>query len=90
MSFHMVDGDQRFPECPSSRFRCGDTDQQRAHEPRPLRHGDGIDILPVQMRFFEGFDGDRKHILDMVAGRDLRHDTAEFLMDRHLGGDHIG
>ena len=42
------------------------------------------------MRFFKGFDGDRKDILDMVAGCDLRHDTAEFLMDRHLRGDHIG
>ena len=47
MPFHMVDCDQRFSECPCRRFRRCDTDQQCAHESRPLRHGDGIYILPA-------------------------------------------
>ena len=54
-----------------------------------MRDGDRAKIRPLRTGFVERAIDDAADIANVLAGRELRHDTAPLAMDRHLRRDDI-
>lgn len=84
MAFEMLDADERFLPDESERLGGTDADEERGHEPRPLGHGDEIDIRRCQMGTGHRFLDDRNNVLDVFARSKIGHDAAPYGMERRL------
>ena len=52
-----------------------DADEQRAHQARPLRDGDGIDVVPGRAGLLERSLDDAADVAQVLAGREFGDDT---------------
>ena len=84
MAFHMVHRNQRLIQSPGAGLGRCHTYQQRTYQPWPFRNGNGIDIIPCTIRFSEGFQRHRQHILYMMTRCDFRDYSPKFLMNGNL------
>ena len=64
-------------------------DEQRADEPRPLRHRDRREVGEARLRFRHRRLDDRHDRLEVVARGELRHDAAVGGVDRGLARDDV-
>lgn len=78
MPFHVIHRDERLVQRPGRRLGCRHAHEERPHQTGALRHGDGIHVVPGAPRLAEGLLRHGQHVLDMMAGCDLRHHAAEF------------
>ena len=79
----MVDRNERQLARPSERLGCRNAHEQRADEPRPLRHGDRVEILERRGGAGQRFADDRPDQLEVTARCDLGHDAS-------VGGVQLG
>ncbi len=89
MAVQVVDRHERQPAGGGERLRGRDADEQRADQPRALRHGDLLDVVERGAGAVERVVDDRVDELEVVARGDLRHDAAEARVHA-LGGDDVG
>ena len=97
VAFQMVHADERLAGRPRGALRERNAHHERTHEPRRVRHGNGIQIAPGQT-----FDAQRgsSHVealvahaadsLDVLAASDLGHHAAEARMEVDLRGHDVG
>ena len=83
----VVDRDERQPPRPRERLRGGEPDEQRADQPRPLRHGDAVDVVERRARLGERLADHRRDELEVAPRRDLGHDAAVPRVEVRLRGD---
>ena len=88
MALQVVDRHERQAPPPRERFRSGQSDEQRADQPRSLRDGDAVDR--IEAVFAERLAHDGQHELEVVPRRDLRDHPAEPRMQVRLGRDDVG
>ena len=90
MGFQMIDGDKG----EAARRRQGlsrhHADQHAADQPWSRRGGDGVDAVPADARLVEGRLHDAADLVQMRAGRDLRHHAGEGLVVGQLLMHHVG
>ena len=86
MALQVVDRGQRQPPRGRQALGRGHADQQRAHQPRPLRHRDQLDL--VQARALQRLVDDGVDQLEVVPRRPLGHDAAEAVVHA-LGGHDV-
>jgi hypothetical protein len=55
----------------------------------PNRPGPLVDVVQGVARVHQRLIDDRVHELEVMPGRDLRHDAAVALVEPRLGGDHV-
>jgi hypothetical protein len=89
VAVEMVDRDERQAARPRDRLRRGEADEERADQPRALRHGDAIDLLERRVRLRERLADDGRHELEVPSRRDLRHDSAVASVQLGLRGDDV-
>ena len=65
-------------------------DQQRSDQAGALRHRNRAEIAPGRFRLAQRAIDDAADVADVLSRRELGHDTAPLLMDRHLRGDDVG
>jgi hypothetical protein len=87
VALQVVDRRQRKPARSRQPLGRRDPDQQRADEPRPLRHRDERDVVEPASRLPQRVVDDRVDQLEMVPRRDLRHDPAEAVVHALRGDD---
>ena len=83
----VVDPDERQATRPRDRLRGGDADEQRADQPRPLRHGDAVDVVERRARLGERLADDRRDELEVAARGNLGDDAAVARVQIGLRGD---
>ena len=78
-------------QLPSGRKSLGgrEPNEQRAHQPGPLCGGHEIDVLERDGCLLQRVLDEHVDELEVVAGRDLRHDAAEAAV-HGLRGDDVG
>jgi hypothetical protein len=84
VSGEMVDGDERTIERQRQRLGERHTDQERPDQSRALRHRDRIELGQIGLGRIERCANDAANVADVLARRELRHDTAPLAMDGHL------
>ena len=82
-------GTSGMPRDQATRLRERHADQQRADEPRPLRHRDRPEVRSATPRLLERALDDAADVAQVLARRQLRHDAAPLPMDRGLRGDDV-
>ena len=80
----MMHRHQRLVIGPGQRLGRMHADMQAADQPRPLRHGDRIDIRYAEIRLFERLFDHHGDVFHMDAAGHFRNDAAKFLMDIDL------
>jgi hypothetical protein len=83
----VIDADERLPQRVGHRLRVGEPDEERADEPRPLRHGDAVNLLGPQAGARERLLDDFDDLVQMLARGDLRYHAAEAPVRLDLRGD---
>ena len=73
----VVYGDDGLSPCPGDRLGGGGPDEKRTDEPRTVRHGDAVDKVGRNGRFFQGHLDDGHNAAKMLATGDFRNDTPE-------------
>ena len=89
VAVQVVDRHERESAGGGERLRGRDADEQRADQPRALRHGDLLDVVERGAGAVERVVDDRVDELEVVARGDLRDDAAEARVHA-LGGDDVG
>ena len=84
MAADMVDRHERHAEAVGRGLGKVDADQHCADQTGRIGHGDGVNILPRQLRLCERFIGQRVDGLNMLARGKLRHDAAVEPVQRDL------
>ena len=87
MTVEVVDGDERQAPRPRDRLGGREADEQRAHEPRALRHADAVDVREAEPGIVERRANDGRDQLEVASRRDLGHDAAEPRVQVRLRGD---
>jgi len=87
MAGKMVNGNERQVGRGRGGLRERDADEQRADEPRPLRHRDRAEVRPARVRLVERALDDAADVADVLSGRELGDDPAPLTVDRHLRRD---
>ena len=90
MRFVMVDADERFPQGERDGLRGLESDEQGHRQTRPLRGGNGVELLRLHTRFAQRGLHDGNQIPQMFAGGEFRHDAAVFGVQLDLRGDGAG
>ena len=90
MPLDMMHRHQRQSGRKRQRLGAADADQQRADQPRPIGHGNGVYLRQGQIRLLQRARHHRVHRLHMLARGNLRHDPAVKRVRFHLRGHHIG
>ena len=90
MSFQMIHRHQRLPQRLRQRFTIRNSNQQRAHQPRPLRHANRIHVRKLYSRLRYGLAHHRHDLPQMLARCQLRHHTAVFPVYINLRRHHAG
>ena len=83
----VIDGDERQSPRPRDRLGGRQADEQRAHEPRALRHADAIEVVEPDTRVLERSSDDRRNELEVASRGDLGNDAAEPRVKLGLRGD---
>lgn len=78
MPFNMVHADERFFQRISQPLGCAQANQERADQPRPHGHSDGIELCKAVAAFCQRFFYDNINVFQMLARRHLRHHAAKF------------
>ena len=86
----VIDGDQRLVEAERQGLGVGDSYEQRAGQPGSFGHGDRVQIGELDARLAQRGPHDRHNVLQVFAGRQLRHDASVVGVERDLRGDHVG
>jgi hypothetical protein len=86
----MIDRDQRLDRGPRRRLGKRNADQQRADEPGPLRHRDGVEIVPGGRGFVEGALDRPANIAEVLPRGEFGDDASPFTMDSDLRCDDAG
>jgi len=76
VAFEVVDADQRPAREPGEPLGGLHPDEQRADEPRPAGHGDGVEVGEAHARLDERLVDDRQHLHHVVARGELGDDPA--------------
>ncbi len=87
MPVEMVDRDERQPLRPRERLRRREADEQRADEPRALRHRDAVDVVERRSGLAEGLSKHRRHELELAPRGHLGDDPAVAGVELGLRGD---
>jgi hypothetical protein len=90
MSRKVMNGHDRFAQAGGHRLRKRHADKQRTDQAGPLRHRQGIDVVPRRLRIGQGAIDDTADIAHVLARRNLGYHPAPFAMDVDLGRDDIG
>ncbi len=72
----VVDRHERQATRPRDRLRGGDADEQRADQPRPLRHGNAVDVVERRAGLGERLADDRRDELEVATRGNLGNDAA--------------
>jgi len=86
----VVDADERLARPPRETLRGLHADEQRAHQARPVRDGDGVHVCEPHPRAVQGAAHDRTDVAQVVARRKLGHDAAVGCVDAHLRVHDVG
>ena len=89
VSDEVIHGDDGPIERRGQRLRKRDADQQRSHETRSLRHGQGVDVAPTPAAVLQRALGDTADVANVLARRDLRHHAAPLPMNLDLRRDDV-
>ena len=90
MPLEMVDAEQRNAACEGEGLRGREADEQRPDQARPRRGRDEPDFGQSHSGLRERLLEHRGQVLQMRAGRQLRHDAAVARVRPHLRGDDVG
>ncbi len=88
VAFEVVHGDQRLAERERQHLAVRHADNQRAHKPRPLRHGNSVNVAKVNARRLDRFPYHGNDLAQMLARGKLGNYAAIFPMNVDLRGDH--
>ena len=83
----MVDADERNIQSVCKPLGKGQPDEERAQQPRAVGHGDGVQLLFLDVCRLEGARNDLVHCLRMGARGDLGYDAAVLCLRRRRGRD---
>jgi hypothetical protein len=86
----MMHGHQRHPFRRRQRLRKRQSHEQRPHQSRSLRHGDGVHVVERHAALLERAFDDAADVADVLTRGELRHDAAPLAMNLGLGGDDVG
>lgn len=90
MAFQMVDGDERLSRCKGNGLSGRQPDEKAADEPGSGGSGDAVEIGKRNAGLRHRRRDDTVQRLNVGAGRDLRHHSAEGRVVVDLGEDYIG
>ena len=90
MPADVIDPDERDVEPVGKPLCKGQPHKERAQKPRPVGDGDGIELLLLDARRFEGASDDEIDGVRVGAGCDLGHDAPVERLDVGGGSDLIG
>ena len=88
VSLHMVDGGERDAQSERERLAKAQADKESAHESRPLRGGDAVDLILRYSSAVEGFPHDL-YDQPLVRPRSKFGDDAPVGAVYELGGYHV-
>src|SRR5436190_3092558 len=80
MAFHVMDSEQRNPARERQRLTITHANEQCANQSRSIRNSNGIEIIELRSRFFDGALDHRHDAGEMRARCNLRNDSAEDAM----------
>src|SRR5215212_2262213 len=81
---------QRLSQCERERLCTGQADYQGAHQARPRRDGDAVDLGEIDGSRLAGPIESRHQSLQVSPAGDLRYDTAVACVQVHAAGNLIG
>ncbi len=86
----VIHGHQRLSESRGERFPIGNAYQERAHEPRPLRHANRVEIAKLQPGLGHRLAHHRHDLPQVLSRSQLRHHSAVLPVHINLGGHDTG
>ena len=75
------------PRAAPTALAKADADEQRADQPRPLRHGDGVDVVPGRAGLLERALDDAADVAQVLARCEFGHDASPLAVNRDLRRD---
>ena len=84
----MVDRHQRFPRRHAQSFCGGQPNQQRTRQPGRVRHRNGVQLVKRYTRAAQRFIHHRQNPFHVCPRRNLRHHSAEGLVQLVLRSHH--
>ncbi len=86
----MIDGHERLAQRLRQCFSVRNSNKQRPHQPRPLRHANRVHVGKLHSRLRERFAHHRHDLAQVFARGQLRHHAAIFPVNINLRSDHAG